>query len=58
MTYRVIHWGTGNVGRHSLRGILERPELELSALRVYDEAKLGVDAGKMLGQTEVGVRNR
>ena len=26
-SYRVIQWGTGNVGRHALRGILERPEL-------------------------------
>jgi hypothetical protein len=47
--------GTGNVGRHSLRGILERPELELAALRVYNKAKVGVDAGTMLGHTQVGI---
>jgi 2,4-diaminopentanoate dehydrogenase len=55
MTYRVVQWGTGNVGRHSLRGILERPELELAALRVYNKAKVGVDAGTMLGHTQVGI---
>jgi 4-hydroxy-tetrahydrodipicolinate reductase len=55
MTLRVIQWGTGNVGHHSLRGILERPELELVGLRVFDPAKVGVDAGEMLGERPIGV---
>ena len=55
MTVRVIQWGTGNVGRHSLREILERPDLELVGLRVFDPAKVGVDAGVMLGGDPVGV---
>ena len=29
MTYRVVQWSTGNVGRHALAGIDARPELEL-----------------------------
>jgi len=54
-TYRVIQWGTGNVGRHALRGILERPELELVGLRAYSPEKIGVDAGELLGESPVGV---
>jgi 4-hydroxy-tetrahydrodipicolinate reductase len=52
---KIIQWGAGNVGRHSLRGILERPELELVGLRVYSPEKLGVDAGVLLGGEPVGV---
>jgi 4-hydroxy-tetrahydrodipicolinate reductase len=54
--HRVIQWGAGNVGRHSLRGILERPELELVGLRVYDGAKVDRDAGELLDQGPVGIR--
>ena len=40
-TYRVIQWGTGNVGTHALRTILGRPALELVGLRVYNPDKVG-----------------
>ena len=46
MTSRVIQWGTGNVGRHALRAILGRPNLELVGLRVYNPEKGGKDAGQ------------
>ncbi len=49
MTIRVIQWGTGNVGKHSLRAILERPDLELAALKVYSPDKVGEDAGAIVG---------
>jgi hypothetical protein len=52
---RVVQWGTGNVGRHALRGVLERPDLELVGLRVFDPAKVGVDAGALLGADPIGV---
>ncbi|MBL7496630.1 hypothetical protein I6A84_00480 [Frankia sp. CNm7] len=52
---RVIQWGTGNVGLHSLRGILERPELELVGLRTYLPAKIGRDAGDFVGRPRLGV---
>ena len=55
---RVIQWGLGNVGRHSLRSILDRPELELVGLRVYNPAKVGRDAGELIGQEPVGVIGR
>lgn len=53
---RVIQWGLGNVGHHSLRAILERPELELVGLRVYNPAKIGKDAGDFFpGGKKIGV---
>jgi hypothetical protein len=55
MAIRVIQWGVGNVGHHSLRGVLERPDLELVGLRVFNPAKVGVDAGDMLGMAPTGV---
>lgn len=55
MSYRVIQWGTGNVGLHALRIIVERPDLELAGVRVYDPKKVGVDAGTLLGVVPTGV---
>lgn len=55
MGTRVIQWGVGNVGHHSLRGVLERPDLELVGLRVFNPANVGVDAGDMLGMATTGV---
>ena len=47
MTYRVVQWSTGNVGRHALAGINAHPELELVGLFVSDPAKVGHDAGEL-----------
>jgi hypothetical protein len=56
MTYRVIQWGTGNVGTHSLRSIIERPDLELVGLKVYSEVKAGLDAGEIAGTEHTGIK--
>ncbi len=55
MTYRMIQWGTGNVGNHALRTIVERPDFELVGVRVYNPDKVGKDAGELLGIDPVGV---
>ena len=52
---RVIQWGTGNVGKHALRHILSHPQMELVGLRVYSEAKVGLDAGRLCDQPDCGV---
>ena len=49
MTYRVVQWSTGNVGRHSIAGIDARPDLELVGVWVSDPAKAGRDAGDLAG---------
>ena len=52
---RVVQWATGAVGRAQLREVIDRPDLELVGLFVYDPAKVGVDAGELVGRPAVGV---
>lgn len=54
--YRVIQWGTGNVGLFSLRCILDHPDLELAGVWVHSNAKAGKDAGELCGTAPAGVR--
>jgi hypothetical protein len=56
VTYRVIQWTTGNVGRYALRQILDHPELELAGVYVTSDAKVGRDAGDLCGRPPTGVR--
>jgi hypothetical protein len=49
VTYRVVLWGTGNVGRHALAGIDARPDLELAGVWVSNPDKVGRDAGDLAG---------
>lgn len=53
--YRVIQWGTGNVGGESLRSLLDLPQFELVGVRVYTDEKDGVDAGALVGRPDVGI---
>ncbi|KUI04814.1 hypothetical protein [Mycobacterium sp. IS-3022] len=53
---RVIQWATGATGMMSLRHVLGRQDLELVGVRVYDDAKAGVDAGTLCGLGETGLR--
>lgn len=55
MSYRVIQWGTGNVGMNALRTIIDRPDFELAGLRVYNPDKVGRDAGDLAGVAPTGV---
>ena len=54
--YRVIQWATGNTGQRALREVIRHPSLDLVAVRVYDSAKDGVDAGQLCGEGATGVR--
>jgi len=49
MTYKVVAWSTGNVGRHALAGIDAHPDLELVGLFVSNPDKVGRDAGELAG---------
>ncbi len=53
--YRVAQWGTGHTGMHSLRTVIEHPDYDLVAARVYTDAKVGRDAGELCGLAPVGV---
>ena len=56
MSYRVIQWSTGNVGRYALRGIINHPELELVGVWAHSRDKAGVDAGDIAGTAPTGVK--
>ena len=55
MTYKVVTWGTGNVGRYAVRAVLNHPELELVAHIVSSADKSGRDVGELIGLDPVGV---
>lgn len=45
----VVVWGTGNMGRASVRAVAAHPGLRLAAVVVNDPAKVGRDAGDLAG---------
>lgn len=49
MAIRVVHIGTGNVGRLALAELIENPAFELAGLVVSTTAKVGRDAGELAG---------
>lgn len=55
MTYRVIQWATGNVGRSAVEGVVNHPELELVGAWVHSDAKAGRDVGEICGLEPIGV---
>lgn len=55
MTYRVIQWATGGVGRAAIQGVLDHPELELVGCLVYSDDKSGTDVGTLIGSDPLGV---
>jgi len=55
MRQRVVQWGTGSVGAIALRELLSNPEFELAGVKVYSEAKVGLDAGELCGRPRTGV---
>ena len=49
MTYKVVTWGTGNVGKYALRAIINHPQLELVGHIVSSDAKAGKDVAELAG---------
>ncbi len=55
MSYRVIQWATGGVGKAAIEGILDHPDLELVGAWVHSADKDGLDLGELVGRDPVGV---
>ena len=55
MTYRVIQWATGSVGKASIEGIQLHPELELVGCWVHSAEKDGQDVGTIVGTDPIGI---
>ncbi len=52
MGHRVIQWGTGNVGFHSLRHLIRHPDFELVGVHAHNPEKVGVDAAQLCGLSD------
>ena len=55
MSYRVIQWATGAMGKTCLRAIIDHPAMELVGVYVYGEGKAGLDAGEIARRPPTGV---
>ena len=49
MTYRVVQWATGGVGRAAIEHIVRHPDLELVGCWVHSADKAGLDVGDIVG---------
>lgn len=49
---RVVQFSTGNVGKHSLRAIIGRPDLKLVGVHASGPDKIGRDAAELCGLDE------
>ncbi|HME77527.1 MAG TPA: dihydrodipicolinate synthase [Mycobacterium sp.] len=52
---RVIQWATGPVGSAQLREVIDNPRLELAGVFAYSPAKVGLDAGALVGRPPTNV---
>lgn len=52
---KVVQVATGTVGKHSMRTIIGRRDMELVGLMVFSPDKVGTDAGEIIGGEPVGV---
>jgi hypothetical protein len=55
MTYKVIQWATGAMGKTCLQAVIDHPAMQLVGLYVYGAAKVGKDAGAIARRDPVGV---
>jgi 4-hydroxy-tetrahydrodipicolinate reductase len=52
---RIVQWGTGTIGAHSLRAVVEHPHMTLAGVYVHSADKAGRDAGDLCGTGPTGV---
>ncbi|MFB1294915.1 dihydrodipicolinate reductase [Mycobacterium sp. pW049] len=55
MTYRVVQWTTGNVGRKSVHAVAANTDLELVGCFAWSPDKVGRDVGEICGIDPMGV---
>ncbi len=55
MTYRVIQWASGGVGRAAMQAVIDHPDLELVGCWVHAADKEGIDLGTLSGGDPIGV---
>ena len=53
--YRIVHWGTGNVGSLALRCAMQRPDFEIVGHYVHNPEKCGRDSAELVGLPPCGL---
>ena len=56
MTYRIVQWTTGNVGKSSVKAIAANPTLELVGCYAWSPEKAGRDVGELCGIEPLNVK--
>jgi hypothetical protein len=56
VTYRIVQWTTGNVGKKSVHAIVANSMLELVGCYAWSAGKVGRDVGELCGIAPLGVR--
>jgi hypothetical protein len=57
MTYRVVQWSVGGVGKQALRALVRSSDFELVGVFSHDESRVGRDAGNLVGlELETGIK--
>jgi hypothetical protein len=53
--WKVVSWGTGNLGKVGIRHFAQNPAFELVGVAVFDPTKAGKDAGEIAGIEPLGI---
>jgi 2,4-diaminopentanoate dehydrogenase len=56
LTYRIVQWTTGNVGKKSIHAIVANADLELVGCYAWSSDKVGRDVGELCGIEPLGVQ--
>jgi hypothetical protein len=56
VTYRIVQWTTGNVGKRSVRAVAFNPQFELVGCYAWAKDKVGKDVGVLCGIEPLGVQ--
>jgi 2,4-diaminopentanoate dehydrogenase len=55
LTYRIVQWTTGNVGKRSVRAVASNPTMQLVGCYAWSADKVGHDVGELCGIEPLGV---
>ncbi|MEM6104773.1 dihydrodipicolinate reductase [Mycobacterium sp. 050272] len=55
MTYRVVQWSTGNIGKRALGALIDRDDFEVVGVHAFGPDKVGCDAGVLAERPPIGV---
>ncbi|WP_322857866.1 NAD(P)H-dependent amine dehydrogenase family protein [Mycobacterium shigaense] len=55
MTYRVVQWSTGNIGKRALGVLIDRDDFDVVGVHAFGADKAGCDAGVLIDGPPIGV---